>query len=111
MEYTHVSDDLAVGPQVTLQDLPALAAAGFAGIINNRPDHEGPDQPTSLELERAARNQGLAYWYIPVVPGEMSEDDVRAFASAVSTADGPVLAFCRTGNRAAALWKAVQERD
>ncbi len=111
MEYTQVSDRLAVGPQIQLCDPPALAAAGFAAIINNRPDHEEPDQPTSLELEKAARNEGLGYWHIPVVPGEMGEDDVRAFARALSAADGPVLAFCRTGKRATALWQAMQARD
>lgn len=111
MEYTLVSDRLAVGPQMQLCDPPALAAAGFAAIINNRPDHEEPDQPTSLELARAASNEGLGYWHIPIVPGEMTDDDVRAFAGALSSAGGPVLAFCRTGKRATALWQAMQALD
>ena len=108
MEYTRLSDRLAAAPQVKPEDLREIAASGFVGIINNRPDAEAPDQPSSLELEAEARRVGLAYWHVPVVPGAMTDKDVRAFASALGEADGPVLAFCRTGNRSAGLWKASQ---
>lgn len=108
MEYTRLSEKLAAAPQVRLEDLREIAASGFVGVINNRPDAEAPDQPTSLELEAEAKRVGLAYWHVPVVPGAMTDKDVRDFAAAVSEADGPVLAFCRTGNRSNALWKAAQ---
>ena len=108
MEFTRISDQLAAAPQVRPEDLGEIAAAGFVGIINNRPDAEAPDQPRSLELEAEARRVGLAYWHVPVVTGGMSDNDVRAFAAALREANGPVLAFCRTGNRSTALWKAAQ---
>lgn len=108
MELTRHSYRLTTSPQIKPADLPQLAADGFDGVINNRPDAEGPEQPTSLELETEAKRLGLAYWHIPVVPGEMTDEQVRAFAAALEEARGPVLAFCRTGNRAAALWKASQ---
>ena len=108
MTYTRLSDRLAAAPQVKPEDLREIAASGFVGIINNRPDAEAPDQPSSLELEAEARRVGLAYWHVPVVPGEMTERDVRAFAAALRETDGPVLAFCRTGNRSIGLWKAAQ---
>lgn len=108
MEYTRLSEQLAASPQVRPEDLHEIAASGFVGIINNRPDAEGPDQPSSLELEAEAKRVGLSYWYVPVVPGAMTEKEVNAFAAALSEAEGPVLAFCRTGNRSAALWKASQ---
>lgn len=108
MELTRQSYRLTTSPQIKPADLRQLADDGFAGVINNRPDAEGPEQPTSLELEAEAKRLGLAYWHIPVVPGEMTEMDVRAFAAALEEARGPVLAFCRTGNRAAALWRASQ---
>ncbi len=106
MEYSPLSEQLATAPQVRLEDLRGIAAAGFIGVINNRPDGEGADQPSSTELEAEAKRLGLAYWHVPVVPGAMTDADVRAFAAALREADGPVLAFCRTGNRSAALWKA-----
>lgn len=108
MNYTKVSDRVAVAGQVQPDDVGAIAAAGFVGIINNRPDDEAPDQPSALELEAAARRQGLTYWHVPVAPGAMTEGDARAFAAALDEAGGPVLAFCRTGNRSTALWKAAQ---
>lgn len=108
MEYTRLSDRLAAAPQVRPEDLREIAAHGFVGIVNNRPDAEAPDQPTSLTLETEARRVGLAYWHVPVVPGETTDADVRAFAAALREADGPVLAFCRTGNRSTQLWKAAQ---
>ncbi len=108
METTRLSEQLATSPQVRPEDLREIAASGFVGIINNRPDAEAPEQPSSLELEVEAQRVGLAYWHIPVVPGVMTDKDVCAFAAALGEADGPVLAFCRTGNRSTTLWKASQ---
>ncbi|PWG03039.1 TIGR01244 family sulfur transferase [Sphingosinicella humi] len=108
MDLTRLSDQLATGPQVRPEQLREIAASGFVGVINNRPDGEAPDQPSSLELEAEAKRVGLAYWHVPVVPGAMTDSDIRAFAAALGEADGPVLAFCRTGNRSTALWKASQ---
>lgn len=108
MEFTRLSEQLATASQVRPEDLREIAAWGFVGIINNRPDAEGLEQPSSLELEAEAKRIGLAYWDVPVVPGAMTDEDVRAFADVLREAHGPVLAFCRTGNRSAALWKASQ---
>lgn len=109
MDLNHLSPTFATAPQLQPSDIADLAAAGFKGIINNRPDNEGPDQPGSPELEAEAKRHGLFYRHIPVVPGQATDADARAFAAALDEADGPVVAFCRTGNRAAALWKAAQE--
>ena len=108
MQYTRLSEKLATAPQVRAEDLREIAGSGFVGIINNRPDAEAPDQPSSLELGAEAKRLGLAYWHVPVAPGAMTDKDVRDFATALDEADGPVLAFCRTGNRSTALWKASQ---
>ena len=108
MELTRLSDRLTVSPQIAIEDIEALAQAGFTGIVNNRPEQESPDQPPSSELAAEAGRHGLAYWHIPVVPGAMTDADVRAFAAAQDEARGPVLAFCRTGKRASALWEAAQ---
>lgn len=108
MNMTQLSPTLSVRPQVLPEEVAELAAAGFKGIINNRPDGEAPDQPGSSELEAAAKRHGLAYWHIPVVPGQATEEQARAFAAALREADGPVVAFCRTGNRSTGLWKMVE---
>lgn len=109
MDLNHLSPSFATAPQLQPDDVGRLAAAGFKGIINNRPDNEGPGQPGSEALEAEAKRHGLVYRHIPVVPGQATDADARAFAAALKAADGPVVAFCRTGNRAASLWKAVQQ--
>lgn len=109
MNLTQLSPRLSVRPQLLPQEVADVAAAGFKGIINNRPDGEAPDQPRSEELEAEAKRQGLAYWHIPVVPGQATEEDARAFAAALHASAGPVVAFCRTGNRSSGLWKMTQQ--
>ena len=61
-----LSDQVSVSPQVWPGDIPALAERGVVLLINNRPDHEQPDQPTSAEIESAARDLGLTYVHLPV---------------------------------------------
>ena len=109
MTLNKLSEQLSVRPQVQPEELPDLAAAGFRGVINNRPDREAPDQPTSAQLEAEAKRLGLSYWHIPIVPGKATEADARAFAKALTEADGPVVAFCRTGNRSTGLFKMSQQ--
>lgn len=109
MDLNHLSPTFATAPQLQPDDIGRLAASGIKGIINNRPDNEGPDQPSSDELEAEAKRHGLVYRHIPVIPGQATDADARAFAAALNEADGPVVGFCRTGNRAASLWKAAQQ--
>ena len=108
MSLIQLSPQLSVGPQMLPHEIADIAAAGFKGIINNRPDGEASDQPRSEELEAEAKRQGLAYWHIPIVPGQATERDARAFAAALEAAGGPVVAFCRSGNRSSGLWKMTQ---
>lgn len=100
-----VDPALAITPQLAPEDMDALADAGFRTVINNRPDFEGgPAQPTSAQLERAARARGLEYRHLPVPPSGHSEDDARTMADLIEQLPKPVVAFCRTGKRAAALY-------
>lgn len=101
-----VDTALAITQQLAPEDMDSVARAGFRTVINNRPDHEGgPGQPTSAELERAARERGLEYRHLPVPPSGHSDEDARAMANLVERAPQPVVAFCRTGKRAAALYQ------
>lgn len=109
MELNRISDKLFVRPQVRLEEIGDLASAGFKGIINNRPDGEAPDQPSADALQSAAARHGLAYRHIPIVPGQMTDQDARAFKQALEEIEGPVVAFCRTGTRSTNLWKLAQQ--
>ncbi|MBL7250262.1 TIGR01244 family sulfur transferase [Alloalcanivorax marinus] len=108
-DYTQLTPDLAVAPQLRPDDLADLARAGFRVVINNRPDGEAEDQPDHLTMERAAREAGLTYHYQPVVASEIDDQDARRFAELVDRQPGPVLAFCRTGNRCGKLWERARQ--
>ncbi len=110
MEFTWITPRFAAGPQLTTDDIAAARPAGFTAIINDRPDGEEPGQPLSRDIAEAARACGLAYFHIPVVPGQISDEAVAAFAAALEAADGPVLGFCRTGKRASALFERAAKR-
>ncbi len=98
-----VTPAFATAPQLAPGDLAEAAARGFAFVINNRPDGEQPGQPTSAQMEAAARAAGLGYLHVPVV-GAPGPDEVEAVRAAVASAPGPVLAFCRSGTRSIVTW-------
>jgi sulfide:quinone oxidoreductase len=108
MKLHELTPALSVSAQLTREDVQAVSAKGFRAIINNRPDDEASDQPTAAEIETAAKEQGLAYRHIPVVPGQVSEEQVVRFVRALAEIDGPILAFCRSGTRSATLWALSQ---
>lgn len=110
MPFTKLTDNPSVAPQLSPEDLREAAAAGFRSIINNRPDGEAPDQPSSDTLAAAAHRLGLAYRHIPVVPGQLSPDHVEAFREALMSTTGPTLSFCRTGTRSTTLWALASAR-
>lgn len=80
-----------------------VADLGIRFIINNHPDAEAPDQPSSAEIEAAAKAVGFGYRYIPVLPGQVFDEHVAAFGAAMSELDSPILTFA-TGSRSASLW-------
>lgn len=99
-----IDDSISVAPQIAVADLPELAAAGFKAIINNRPDGEEPGQPDGAAIAAAAGAAGMTYTAIPVTHAGFSMNQVEAMAAAVGAADGPVLAYCRSGTRSCNLW-------
>jgi len=110
MKIAHVVSDLAFAPQLKPEEIQQVAAAGFKGIVNNRPDNEEPGQPSSAEIQAAAQRCGLRYVHIPVVPGRIGDGDVAAFEQAMHELPGPLLAFCRSGMRAASLWALAEAK-
>ena len=102
-------DNLFICGQITPEAVAELPGMGIRGIICNRPDGEGANQPTAREIQDAAQQHGMDFRYIPVVGGRIGQSDVDAFAQALSEMDGPVLAFCFSGNRSTFLARAAQK--
>ncbi len=110
MDIKQISENFAVSGQIRPEDVASIAAMGFNAIICNRPDGEAADQPTAVEIEQAASEQGLSFRYLPVISGKVADYDVTEFARNLHDLEGPVLAFCRTGNRSMTLWSMVESR-
>ncbi|MFM7786364.1 MAG: TIGR01244 family sulfur transferase [Gammaproteobacteria bacterium] len=108
MDLHRLDDTVTVAPQLLAEELAAVARLGFRTVINNRPDGESFDQPPSAVMAEAAQAAGLAYHHQPVVSGGLSVQDVLAFRELLASAEGPVLAFCRSGTRCANLWALAQ---
>ncbi len=106
MQLKPLNDKLHVSAQLTPANMAEAAASGFALVICNRPDGEDPGQPAFAAVKDAATAAGLDTLYLPIVPGRMTLDDVARFSAAIDAAKGPVLAYCRTGNRCTQLWMA-----
>jgi len=106
-DFRHVTDELSVAPQISVADVAQAKAQGFAAIVCNRPDGEEPGQPSAAEIADAARAAGLAYTHIPV-RGAPGPAEVEAMRQAVDAAEGPVLAYCRSGTRSITTWSIGQ---
>ncbi|WP_131196294.1 bifunctional sulfur transferase/dioxygenase Blh [Lichenihabitans psoromatis] len=103
MQPVRISDRLSVVPQPSPDEFAAFAAAGYAALVNARPDGEENGQPGNAAERAAADGAGMAYRFIPVMGSNITTADVRAFQEAVAQAKGPTLAHCKTGLRALML--------
>lgn len=99
-----------VAPQLEPAAMAEAAAAGFRSVINNRPDFEGgPDQPTSAQIEAAARAAGLEYRHLPVSGAYQSPEEIAAFRALLDSLPQPILAFCRSGARSSKLFAGASQ--
>ncbi len=109
MEITKLSEDFAICGQIYPSDLEEIKRMGFQSLICVRPDGEAEDQPPFAEIDRSARVEGLSSRYVPVDPSGATEENRIAFARALTELPGPILGYCRSGQRAAKLWQAQQD--
>ncbi|OYW62370.1 MAG: TIGR01244 family protein [Rhodobacterales bacterium 32-66-7] len=104
MDIRPITPDYAVSPQIEPGDLPAIKAAGYATVIDNRPDGEIPPQLQTATMQAAAEALGLVFIVNPVIGGAMTPENVATQRAAMDTATGPVLAYCASGNRSSVVW-------
>lgn len=103
-EFKHVTPDFAVAGQLGTAEIAQAAAEGFRTIIANRPDGEAPGQPSVAEIKAAAEAAGLAFKAIPFSGLPPAPAVVMETAQALDEANGPVLAYCRSGTRSITAW-------
>lgn len=101
----------AVAPQVTPEDIPAIAAAGFTTLICNRPDSEVPPDLQSAAIGDAARAAGLTYEVLELSHQTLTPENAAKQRRMIEQADGNVLAYCRSGTRCSVIWAMGQIGD
>ncbi len=106
--FRELTDAMLVSPQIEEAAIAEARSRGVTLIINNRPDDEAPDQTPGAVIEAAARALGLDYVAIPVTQAGFSQPQVEAMAAALDSAQGRVLAYCRSGTRSTNLWALAQ---
>jgi protein tyrosine phosphatase (PTP) superfamily phosphohydrolase (DUF442 family) len=81
MTFITLTDDIFVAPQIDLAAVASARQLGITLIINNRPEDESPDQTPGADIE-----------------------------GALETADGKILAYCRSGTRSTLLWALAEAK-
>ena len=101
-----ITKNYAVAPQISAADVAVLASAGFANIICNRPDGEEPGQTTAAEIAAACSKSGIGFHYIPVAAMPVPAEDSARQRRIIDESSGPVLAYCRSGQRSLVIFEA-----
>ena len=102
-----ITTTLSVSEQILPQEMAALSAAGFKSIVCARPDNEDHGQPSFKDVARAAEQSGIQIVHVPV-SGMVSQGAFMRFEEAMKSMPKPVLAYCRSGGRAASLYQMLK---
>lgn len=104
MTHKSLTPEYAVSPQIGPDDLEGFKEAGFSTIVCNRPDWEIPPEIGSGPMQEAAEAAGFTFVVNPIAGGQLTPDNVSVQRAAMDDSDGPVLAYCASGNRSTIVW-------
>ena len=108
MDARKLTPTYAVSPQITPADVAAIKAAGFTRVICNRPDAEIAPDIQAEAMRQAVEAAGLEFVFNPVIGGAITRENVAAQKAAMTSAKGPVFAYCASGNRSSIVWALAQ---
>ena len=104
MQINNVSGLYNVSPQISVTDLEFLSENGFGKIICNRPDFEVPPSFQSNVIKKVATEIGLSFEYHPLTFENMNAENIEKQMAFIKDSERPVLAYCTSGTRCAAIW-------
>ncbi|WP_170465389.1 TIGR01244 family sulfur transferase [Ruegeria arenilitoris] len=104
MEIRPITPRYAVSPQITVEDVPAIAEAGFVKVICNRPNVEVPPMMQSDAIGEAVRAAGMEYEVLELTHQTMTPGNVALQRELAESCSGPVLAYCASGTRCSVVW-------
>ncbi len=111
MDLRTLTPRYSVSPQISVEDIPAIKAAGYKTIICNRPNDEVPPSHQAEAIEAAAAAAGLNFQVLPLTHQTMTPENVARQRDMYETCDGPVLAYCASGTRCSVVWALGQVND
>ena len=106
MSIYQLSEACAVSGQITAEDIATLAVDGYATVICNRPDGEEYGQPLAADVAAACEEHGIVFHFSPIDRSGLTPALIDSFREAVTGSGGPVLAYCRSGQRSSVIWQA-----
>ncbi|WP_170587574.1 TIGR01244 family sulfur transferase [Ruegeria arenilitoris] len=104
MEIRQITPRYFVSPQITVEDVPAIVAAGFVKVICNRPNVEVPAAMQSEVIGQAVRDAGLEFEVLELTHQTMTSENVARQRDLAESCEGPVLAYCASGTRCSVVW-------
>ncbi|WP_300073546.1 TIGR01244 family sulfur transferase [uncultured Ruegeria sp.] len=104
MEIRPITPRYSVSPQIAVEDVPAIAEAGFVKVICNRPNMEVPTDMQSDAIGEAVRAAGLEYEVLELTHQTMTPENVALQRDLAESCSGPVLAYCASGTRCSVVW-------
>ena len=108
MDIKPLSPTFAVSPQIGVEDIPTIVAAGYTTIICNRPDAEVPPSHQARAIGDAAKAAGLNFVVQPVTHQGLNMEMIADQKASMDAADGPILAYCASGTRSSIVWSFAQ---
>ena len=104
MQIVNISGKYNVSPQISLKDVEILSEKGFEKIICNRPDFEVHPNIQSSLFEKVATEMGILFEYHPLTFENMNAENIEKQMVFIDKSERPVLAYCTSGTRCAAIW-------
>ena len=104
MQIVNISGLYNVSPQISLKDVEILSKKGFEKIICNRPDFEVHPNIQSSLIEKVATEIGISFEYHPLTFENMNAENIEKQLTFLNESERPVLAYCTSGTRCAAIW-------
>ena len=108
MQVYKITNNYSVSGQISASDVALIKASGFKTIMCNRPDGEEFGQPTAALIKKAAEDHDMIFFYLPLGRTAISNELLEGFRNVVNGENGPIFAYCRSGNRCGMLWNASQ---
>lgn len=99
-----LSEKCSVAGQIGADDIEALKRAGYVAVICNRPDGEDFGQPTAESVGARCERDGIGFHCLPISGTGITAEMIEQFRKIIAESEGPVLAYCRSGQRSSLLW-------